>query len=80
MKRHGRCFSVGRPNRVGEKGVLDVREQELLVLLLVVHPEHEDIDEGAICVSPRAHPIDETKHVLVDVMPIDDDLFERGPA
>jgi hypothetical protein len=71
----GRPRQVRRPHRVHPERVLDVRDEQLLVLLLVVQPELDERVRGVLRVV--GDPPHEPAHARVDVRTVGIDLRDR---
>ena len=68
-----RCLDVGRLERVAREHVLDVHQQQLLMLLLMVHAE---LDECGNVGPVRVGTVDELAHCGIDVRPVAADLLD----
>ena len=68
-----RTGAVSRKERIAEEGVLDVRQHQFLMLLLVMKPEHRQ------CASLRARMGEKLFHRLIDMRAIGSDFGCAGP-
>ncbi len=70
--------AVRGPQGIGPEDVLDVREQQLLVLLLVVQAERDEAMRRVLQVAADA--AEESRHRRVDLIAVVEHLLQRGPG
>ena len=74
--RHGQVVAGGGPLRIQGQHVLDIREDQLLVLLFVVQPQHDYILRCRIEITG----IEQPQHLFVDMGAVGQNFIKRRPG
>ncbi len=72
------CLAIRWLQRIAGEQVLDVGEQQFLVLLFVMNPER-GAGSDLFCIGV-VWRFEQHAHVLIHIVPVFPDLFQRGPG